>query len=42
MLDNIPDNIEEIEEEYVVLSTHWLHPNIPHFNGLYLKKGVTR
>ena len=40
ILDNIPDNIEEIEEEFSVLSTHWIHPNIPHFHGLFLKKGL--
>ncbi|QQP52733.1 Myosin 3, partial [Caligus rogercresseyi] len=38
IVENILDNIEEIEQEYTVLSTHWFHPNIPHFEGLYLKK----
>ncbi|CAB4054331.1 MYO3 [Lepeophtheirus salmonis] len=38
VIDNITDNIEEIEQEYQVLTTHWFHPNIPHFEGLYLKK----
>ena len=41
ILDNIPDNIEEIEEEFSVLSTHWIHPNIPHFEGLFLKSGAS-
>lgn len=33
------ENIEEIEEEYLVLRDLSLHPNIPSFKGLYMKRG---
>jgi myosin-3 len=39
IMENIPDNLEEIEEEYLVLRDFCLHPNIPMFHGLYLKRG---
>ena len=42
IFDNLDDTLEEIEEDYAVISTHWIHPNIPHFSGLFLKKGLTR
>ena len=42
VFENLEDTINEIEEDYSVISTHWLHPNIPHFTGLYLKKGLSR
>ena len=42
IFENLEDTINEIEEDYSVISTHWLHPNIPHFTGLYLKKGLSR
>ena len=42
IIDHIEDNIEEIEEEYLVLSTHWIHPNIPHFHGLFMRHGSER
>lgn len=42
ILDDIGENMEEIEEEFRVLSTHWIHPNIPHFIGLFFKRGETR
>ncbi|XP_076174415.1 myosin-IIIb isoform X2 [Ptiloglossa arizonensis] len=38
ILENVADNIEEIEEEYLVLKDMCLHPNIPHFQGLFLKR----
>jgi myosin-3 len=37
IFDNIADNVEEIEEEVSVLSTHWIHPNIPHLIGIFLR-----
>ena len=42
IFDNLDETLEEIEEDYAVISTHWIHPNIPHFSGLFLKKGLTR
>ncbi|GLH16633.1 Myosin-VIIa [Gryllus bimaculatus] len=39
ILENVADNIEEIEEEYLILRDLSLHPNIPSFHGLYLKRG---
>ncbi|XP_054277512.1 myosin-IIIb-like isoform X2 [Macrosteles quadrilineatus] len=39
ILENVAENIEEIEEEYLVLRDLSLHPNIPSFKGLYLKRG---
>ncbi|CAG0920064.1 unnamed protein product, partial [Notodromas monacha] len=39
IMENIPDNLEEIEEEYLILRDFCLHPNIPMFHGLYLKRG---
>lgn len=38
-MENLADNIEEIEEEYLVFRDLSLHPNIPAFYGIYLKKG---
>ncbi|KAI4486879.1 hypothetical protein M0802_012249 [Mischocyttarus mexicanus] len=38
ILENVADNIEEIEEEYLVLRDLSLHPNIPVFNGLFLRR----
>lgn len=40
IMENIPENIEEIEEEYLVLKDLSVHPNIPSFYGLYLRRGV--
>lgn len=37
IFDNLEENAEEIQEEYSVLSTHWIHPNIPHFVGIFLR-----
>ena len=37
IFDNLEENFEEIEEEYSVLSTHWIHPNIPQFVGIFLR-----
>lgn len=42
MMENIADNIEEIDEEFLVLRDLCLHPNIPSFHGLYLKLGCKR
>lgn len=39
VLENISESIEEIEEEYMILKDISHHPNLPQFNGLYLKKG---
>nr|XP_012145788.1 PREDICTED: myosin-IIIb isoform X2 [Megachile rotundata] len=38
ILENVADNIEEIEEEYLVLRDLSHHPNIPQFHGLFLKR----
>ncbi|XP_015595858.1 myosin-IIIb isoform X2 [Cephus cinctus] len=38
ILENVADNIEEIEEEFLVLRDLSLHPNIPLFHGLFLKR----
>ena len=37
IFDNLDETLPEIEEDYAVISTHWIHPNIPHFMGLFLK-----
>lgn len=42
VMEQIADNIEEIEEEFLVLRDLCLHPNIPAFHGLYLKKHATK
>jgi serine/threonine protein kinase len=42
ILENVADNIEEIEEEFLVLRDLSLHPNIPTFHGLYLRRGQTQ
>uniref|UniRef100_A0A8W7P1E9 non-specific serine/threonine protein kinase n=1 Tax=Anopheles coluzzii TaxID=1518534 RepID=A0A8W7P1E9_ANOCL len=41
ILESIADNIEEIEEEYLVLRDLSKHPHIPDFAGLFLKRGTT-
>jgi myosin III len=41
ILEQITENLEEIEEEYLVLSELSRHPNLPEFHGLFLKKGKT-
>lgn len=38
ILENVADNIEEIEEEFLVLRDLSKHPNIPLFHGLFLKR----
>ncbi|KAK2585257.1 hypothetical protein KPH14_009957 [Odynerus spinipes] len=38
ILENVADNIEEIEEEYLVLRDLSMHPNIPLFHGLFLRR----
>jgi len=42
ILDNVAENIEELEEEVKVLETHWIHPAIPQFVGLFFKESVNR
>ena len=42
MIENVADNIDEIEEEYSALSTHWIHPNIPCLEGVFLKRSLLR
>ena len=37
IFDNLDETLPEIEEDYAVISTHWIHPNIPHFMGLFLQ-----
>ena len=41
-MESIADNIEEIEEEFLILRDLCLHPNIPSFHGLFLKKHATK
>ncbi|KAK0087267.1 hypothetical protein PV325_001365 [Microctonus aethiopoides] len=38
ILENIADNIDEIEEEYLILRDLSSHPNLPIFYGLFLKR----
>ncbi|KAJ8686367.1 hypothetical protein QAD02_022161 [Eretmocerus hayati] len=38
ILENVADNIEEIEEEFLVLRDLSVHPNIPAFHGIFLKR----
>lgn len=40
ILENVADNIEEIEEEFLVLRDLSRHPNIPAFHGLYFRPEV--
>ena len=42
IFDHLDETIEELEQDFYVISTHWIHPNIPHFSGLFLHKGVSR
>ena len=42
ILEDITDNIEEIEEEYLVLRDLCLHPNIPQFHGMFFRPGRKR
>ena len=37
IFDCIEENVDEIQEEFAVLSTHWIHPNIPNFIGIFLR-----
>lgn len=41
-MENIADNIEEIDEEFLVYRDLCLHPNIPSFYGLYFNPGKKR
>lgn len=40
-MENITENIEEIEEEFLVFRDLSTHPNIPEFFGLFLKRGLS-
>lgn len=40
ILETIADNLEEIEEEYLVLRDLSQHPNLPEFVGIFLKRGA--
>lgn len=40
ILESITDNLEEIEEEYLVLRDLSQHPSLPTFIGIFLRKGV--
>ena len=42
ILEDIADNIEEIDEEYLVLRDLCLHPNIPQFYGMFFRPGRKR
>lgn len=39
ILESISDNLEEIEEEYLVLRDLSHHQNLPTFIGMFLRKG---
>lgn len=39
ILETITDNLEEIEEEYLVLRDLSQHPNLPSFDGIFLRRG---
>ncbi|KAK8720309.1 hypothetical protein OTU49_013424, partial [Cherax quadricarinatus] len=38
VMENIGENLEEIEEEYLILRDLSLHPNLPAFHGIFFKK----
>ncbi len=40
IVDEVADNVEELEEEFRVLSAHWLHPNIPRFVGMFFRRSA--
>jgi myosin iii len=42
IVENINGNIEEINEEYKILSGKCNHHNLPKFFGVYLKLGSSR
>lgn len=42
IMENIADNMEEIDEEFLVYRDLCLHPNIPSFYGLYFNAGKKR
>lgn len=39
IMENIGENLEEIEEEYLILRDLSLHPNLPAFHGIFLRRG---
>jgi len=42
IMENIGENIEEIDEEFLVYRDLCLHPNIPSFFGIFLKSAKKR
>lgn len=40
-MESIADNIEEVEEEFLILRDLCIHPNIPSFHGLFLKRSAS-
>ncbi|ODN02300.1 Myosin-IIIa [Orchesella cincta] len=40
ILENLPENMEEAEEELLVLRDYSIHPNLPSFYGLYFKRAA--
>lgn len=43
MLETIAENLEEIEEEFLVLrDLSNKHPNLPFFHGIFLKKSKNK
>ena len=41
-MENIGENLEEIEEEYLILRDLSIHPNLPSFIGIFFKRGAVR
>lgn len=41
ILESITDNLEEIEEEFIVLRDLSKHKNLPEFEGIFLRKSKT-
>ncbi|XP_063883342.1 myosin-IIIb-like isoform X3 [Scylla paramamosain] len=42
IMENIGENLEEIEEEYLILRDLSIHPNLPSFIGIFFKRGAVR
>ncbi|XP_050729022.1 myosin-IIIb-like isoform X4 [Eriocheir sinensis] len=42
IMENIGENLEEIEEEYLILRDLSIHPNLPAFQGIFFKRGNVR
>lgn len=41
-MENIGENLEEIEEEFLILRDLSIHPNLPAFIGIFFKRGAVR